>query len=405
VARLEARAGLAADESTAFTVRRVGRTLWLLPPELADRPIGIARAGRAEAFHLTEVAQRLPAGGLARGWLDPRALREHLRHGVAGTRPLLTEWIADLAAAELEAVRAAGFRREVKPQGVLTDSVWSFHRDVLPSEVLDALAANPAPARLPDTLPPGVVAMAAFRPEPEASLAWLRHVAERSPRGSMRNLDFWIEEFEARTGRDVEHDLTTLLGDQGWAMAFEDADDGTVEIAAACEVRDAEGSEAALLDLRDHLMEHTLGRSLGMVVPRAREGRLGGYPLHATTLRTLFGEVDGPVFLVTDRHALVATGETALSRALRLLEEEPSWTPVEMEAGLPSPPHEAFRVRVDALAPMVETLIGAHGPEGSAPVLAEAASGLLTHFEAAEIGIWYEEEALRVSSHVRFARR
>ena len=61
-------------------------------------------------------------------------------------------------------------------RAVLALVISDNRRDVLPIVVL-------RPARLPDTLPPGVAAMAAFRLESEANLAWLRHVSMRDPRG------------------------------------------------------------------------------------------------------------------------------------------------------------------------------------------------------------------------------
>ena len=101
-----------------------------------------------------------------------------------------------------------------------------------------------------------MVALAAFRTEPEAHLAWLRHVSMRDPRGSLRNLDFWIEAFEERFDRVVERDLRGLLGDRGWGIVFESETGDAVELAIALETRDAEEMEHALLDLRAFMMDH-----------------------------------------------------------------------------------------------------------------------------------------------------
>jgi hypothetical protein len=404
-ALLEARSG----EGTAgagYALRRGRDTLWLIPAGAEDRLGPLTRGRRASRgadFHMEELDRRLPDGGLVRGWINPRALRELLLHRADRTRPGMIEWMEAMGAVELEAVRFAGFRRDVTPDGVVTDVVVAYHEDVLPAEVAGVLRSRPAPALLPDALPPGVVAMAAFRPESEASLAWLRHVSMRDPRGSLRNLDFWIEAFEERTGRDVEHDLHYLLGDQGWVVVFEGDADETVEVAVVCEAVDAERLEAALLDLRAFLMDHTLGRSLGLVALHARDASLDGHALHGTTLWWPFGQFEGPVFTVTTDHLLLATGDRAAEKALRLLEGKSAWKPVMAAVGLPSPAHEAVRFRVSALSPLVDELIGTHDDRSGASELVAAASELVASLETAELGVWYEDGALRLRGHLRFA--
>jgi hypothetical protein len=404
-ALLEARSGVG-TEGVGYTLRRGRDTFWLIPAEAEDRLGSLARgrrASRTRDFHLEELERRLPDGGLARGWINPRALRELLLHQVEGTRPAVVAWIEAMGAVEFEAVRFAGFRRDLTPDGVVTDGVVAYDADFLPAEVAHALRSRPAPARLPDALPPGVVAMAAFRPESEASLAWLRHVSMRDPRGSLRNLDFWIDAFEERTGRDVEHDLLDLLGDQGWAVAFEGERSGTLEVAVVCEVDDAEQLEDALLDLRAFLMDHTLGRTLGLVVPRARDARLEGHALHGTTLWSPFGQVEGPVFTLTADHLLLATGDRSAAKALQLIEGKSTWGPVMAEVGLPSPAHEAARIRLSALSPLINELIGLNDDGSDASAWVTAVSDLASNLDTAELGLWYENDALRLRGQLRFA--
>lgn len=406
-ALLVARSGTESDGASC-ALRRSRDTFWLIPAEAEDRLGSLARGRRASRtgdFHLEELDRRLPDGGLARGWINPRALRDLLLNQVEGTQPALVEWIEAMGAVELEAVRFAGFRRDLTHDGVVTEGIVAYRADLLPAEVAHALRSRPAPARLPDALPPGVVAMAAFRPESEASLAWLRHVSMRDPRGSLRNLDFWIDAFEERTGRDVGHDLLDLLGDQGWVLAFEGETGGTLELAVVFEAGDAERLEDTLLDLRAFLMDHTLGRTLGLVVPHARDARLAGHALYGTTLWSPFGQVEGPVFAVTADHLLLATGDRAAERALRVLEGQSTWEPVMAEVGLASPAHEAVKIRVSALSPLVDELIGLRDDGAGASEWVAAVSELASNLDTAELGLWYETDAFRLRGRLSFASR
>jgi hypothetical protein len=354
---------------------------------------------------LNELEERLPRGGLARGWINPNALRELLLRQVEGTKPAALELIEALGAAELEAVRFAGFRREVTAGEVTTDMVIAYDRKVLPSQVARALDERPAPARLPAKLPQGVMAMAAFRPESEASLAWLRHASVSDPRGPLRNLEFWMEQLEERTGRSLERDLLDHLGDQGWLVAFETEAKDTLEVAVVLEVRDAGAVEESLLELRGWLTEQASGRTLGFLVPRARLARSEGHTLHATTFWTLFGEVAGPVFTVTDDHAVLATGDRAVRRALELLEGKRSWNPVGPDGVLSSPPHEAVVLRAAALSPIIEALLATPGHEGGGLELVGAVSDLVSSLDTASLGVWYEGDALRLRGRVIFESR
>jgi hypothetical protein len=394
-------------ELVPLALRRGRDALWIAPAEAArhlDHGHGLPAGSRDDDFRTVELQERLPDGGIVRGWLNPRALRELLLHQVEGTSGAPFAWLESMTAVELEAVRAAGFRRELTADGIVTDGLVSYHADVLPAEVARVLRSRPAPARLPDPLPHGVAAMAAFRPEPEAHLAWLRHVSQRDARGALRNLDFWIDAFEERTGRDVERDLRDLLGDQGWALAFEGAKRGTFEVAIVLEAEDPERWEGLLLDLRAFFMEHAAGRSLGIVVPRARDARGGSRVLHGMTLWSPLGEVEGPAFTVTGDHAVLATGERAVERSVRLLEGEPVWRPVTIDPGLPSP-HEAMRVRASAFAPLAEEMLGWWVDEASVPDLPAALSELVSSLDHAAVGVWFEDDALRLRGRVGFVAR
>ncbi len=385
---------------------RLGRdAIWLVPPADGDRLRDLMLEPRAEGvrdFGLDELDRRLPGGGLVRGWINPVALRELLRHQIPGTRPAIVELVTALGAAELEAVRFAGFRRDLTADGVLTEAIVGYDTDLLPPEVTRALGSHRLPSLLPPTLPSGVAAMAAFRPEAEASLAWLRHASASDPRGPLRNLDFWLDELQGSTGLDIERDLLDHLSDRGWLVVFEGDSDDTVQVAMVFEVEDALRIEESLVRLSSWLMEQAWGRSLGLVVPRARESNVDGNVLHTTTLWTPLGEAPGPAFLVHDGHLLVGTTERAVTKGLQLLDGKKSWTTAVAERDLTTPADESMLVRGAALAPLMHVLMTAQAGDPIAAEMAAAFSALAAELGSVSGGIWYEGDAVRLRGRVRF---
>jgi hypothetical protein len=236
-------------------------------------------------------------------------------------------------------------------------------------------------------------------------LAWLRRTSTCDPRGPLRNLEFWIEQLEERTGRDLESDLLDHVGERGWFVAFEAEASGSVELAVLLETRNGDAVEDYLLDLRDWLSEQASGRTLGLVVPRAREAHLEGQALHGTTFWTLLGEIAGPVFAVTDDHAVLATGDGAARRALRLLESQPSWTPVMRDGSVSEPPHEALLLRLAALTPVMDAASATRGDENDLLLLARAFSDLAPSLGTASLSVWYEGDAVRLRGRIPFAPR
>ncbi len=385
---------------------RVGRnTIWLVSPADGDRLKRLVLEPRARGgrdFGLDELDRRLPDGGLVRGWIHPMALRELLLQQVPGTRPALVELLAAISAAELEAVRFAGFRRDLTADGVLTDAIVGYDTDVLPPEVTRVLGSDPLPSLLPSPLPPGVVAMAAFRPEAEATLAWLRHAAASDPRGPLRNLDFWLDELRESTGLEIERDLLDHLGQHGWLVVFEGDSGDTVQVAMLFEVKDPKRIEGSLVQLRSWLIERAWGRTLGFVVPRARESNVSGDVLHGTTLRTLLGKAPGPAFLVHDGHLLVATTERAVTKSLQLLEGKESWTAAIEEPDLPTGAHESMLVNGTALASLVDALLTSEAGNPAVAEMTAAFSDLAAELGSVSGGVWYEGDAVRLRGRVRF---
>jgi hypothetical protein len=392
------------QQDPAYTVHRRGDTLWIGPIDAADRLATLARGtgtSLLKSLPLSETNARLPDGGLIRGWLNPRVLGDLLRDQIEGTRPEWLELVGALAAAELDAVRFAGFRRDLTPDGVITDAVIGYDTDVLPPEVTRALAFPAGRSVLPGAMPAGVVMMFSFPLEPKAGLAWLRYAAERDPRGPLRNLDFWIAELEARTRLDLELDLLDLLGERGWFFVLEGDTRETVRVVVILESRDPARVHRTLVRLEDWVKEHVAGRSLGLTVPRSREVPVLGRTARAMTFRSPLGEEPGPAFLATDEHIVLASGEQALKEGLRLLATRDAWRAAPHHPAFAGPADESLLVRGSALSPVVQALIENKTPAG-VDGLAAALSGLVGDLESASLGVRYEGDVVRLWSRVGF---
>jgi len=386
---------------TALTTRRGGGALWVAPAEASARLDAlVARGDRgSQRSPMAARARQRPFGSaLIRGWLDPAPLRSLLDGRVEGARPLPIEIYLDSLAAALDAVRFIEFERDVTRDGIVTDGRIEIDPGRLPSVVARVFASAPeAPPVLPSPLPPGVVLAWSFPVEADAQWAWLRHVAARDPRGSLRNFDFWTDEFEARYARDLERDLVQALGQRGWLFLVEGETRGTVQAALLLETRDAARVEATLLDLRSWLVEQTPARTLGLVAPRPRERSLNELGAHGLAIRTPLAELPGPAFLVTGDCLVLGTGYAALDAGLSLLRTRPTWVTTRLEAATGSaPPHESIRVSGPTLSGWLEAVAGPGESGGSAWL------DLLESLDGISVDVWYETDAVRIASEIRF---
>jgi hypothetical protein len=382
-------------ERPALSVHREDDTLWVVRDTDACELEWLTRSsGSGPDLHVREVAARLPEGGLVRGWIEPESLRRLLLERVPGVLPAALDLVSASAAAELAAVRFVGFRRDLQPSGVVTDAVVGYDLSVLPPEVAAGLAAPPGGAVLPEALPPGVAAMASFGTQTNATLPWLRFVADSDPQGPLRNLGFWIDEIEERTGVDIERDILDRLGERGWLALLDGASKEPWGWVAMIESEDRPDLERAMLDLQGWWIEHTWGRTLGLAIPRNREDALGGHTVHRAMAWTPFGEFAGPAFLVTDRHLLLGSGTEALSRGLRLLEAKESWQP---HAG-----DDAMMVGGAAVARLAGTLLDDE-IVGREAKIAAALENLASSIDNASAGVRYEGDAVRVHGELAFS--
>jgi hypothetical protein len=396
------------SRSAPLEVLRGRGALWVGPPNVSDRLERIAAGDGTSARRslvMDEAYRRLPDRGLIRGWVNPGALRTLLSRHVEGVRPLLVEIVRSFVTAELDTIRFIGFRRELNADGVITDGVIGIDASALPGEVVQALNATPeSELLLPSPLPPGTLLASSFRTEAEACLGWLRYVAASDPRGPLRNLDFWMDEFRERTRLDLERDLFGALGEQGSFLLLEGDTSEIVQAVAILETKDPGRLEETLLDLRAWLMEQIQGRTLGLVLPRIRDASLNGWTLHDLTFWTPLAQLPGPVFLVTDEHLVVGTGEPALRAGLNLLQSRDVWKRATGEdAGAVSRSRlEHVRLLGPAMARWIEARAGSWGP-AHVRHLASAMTGLLAESHRISMDVWYEEDAVRIRGRIRFA--
>ena len=342
------------------------------------------------------LARHLPAGGLVRVVLNPRALSAWLRRWAEYEGRSLARPLAQLFAADFEMVELAGFRRDIVDGQLMTDGWVGFASDVIPEAVTRALATERGPALLPAQLPGDAMLAKSFRTEPEAGLAWLRSVAERDPQGPLRNLDFWIAEFEARSGRDIETDIVGALGDRGLLLLLE-GEAGAPELVAILDTHDSERLVAALIDLRGWLAEQIRGRSLGLAQPRPRDAAGARGVVHGLDVWSPVGTLSGPVFQIVDDHLVVATSGRSLNVGVELARAASTWT-TPVWALAEGPPDEIAVVQLGALAGLL--FEGSTHPfDGT--VWSQPLAEFLASTEEGRLRVFYEDGGFRINGGLR----
>lgn len=389
-----------ADSDEVFVVEARG-ALWVGPATQArwvERLAAGDGTSLQQAVDRGALAERLPAGGFVRVILNPRALSQWLRGWAEYQSKLPARALARLVAADLEAIEVAGFRRDIVDGKLVTDLWVGIDDERVPDAIVQALAADRGPAVLPPQLPANWIVAKSFRTEPEAGLAWLRALAARDPDGPLRQLDFWIDEFESRSGHDVESDIIAPLGERGVALVLEGGDGG-VELVAVIEARDPDRLEAALVDLRDWLGEQIRGRTLGLARWQTRDGDGARGAAHALDVWSPFGRFSGPVFQMVNNHLVVATGQGGLSFGLELAGSAATWvTPVWATAG--GAPDEIAVIRMNALA---APLAAAPSLTARQSDLLEAVSEFLAGVSEGRVRVDYEPDGFRVTGWLELA--
>ncbi len=346
----------------------------------------------------SEAERRLPDGGLVRAVVHLGALREYVGMRAIRETSSLKGRLAALLEADLQALETMVFRRDIVDGEIVTDVWIGIDAEVVPSEISAALATHRGPAELPGDLPPDILVAWSFPLEAEAGLAWLRTLGQRDPEGPLRNLDFWIGEFEARSGRDFERDVILSLGERGLALVFEGGHDRPFDFVAILDAREPERLEASLVDLRDWLADQLLGRSLGLAIPKPWDTVEEEGSLHGLAVWSPFGNLDGPLFrLVADR-LVIATSSASLERGAAHAREADRWsTPAWAVLG-DGPPDEIVLIRGAALARFLAPLFTRSGPLGQP--LFEALSAFMAGAGDGRVVVRYEEAGMRVSARL-----
>jgi hypothetical protein len=398
------------DEPAAATIRSLGPdwsvihargAMWIAPShaaaELEDIAVGDGTS-LGLVIPLEEADGRLSPGGLARGWLNPAALRRLLQTQMGRQLSDLIDVVGGFITAELEAVRWIGFRRDFDAGRIVTDAVTVYDTRVLPREVARLLDPAAAAAYLPAPLPQNVVMAAAFRPEAQATIPWLQFLAERDPDGPLRNIEFWADEFEERTGRSLANDLSDAIGERAWLLVLQAGGASHYPWLIAFQSPHPERAETMLLDLLDWSVEQAWARTLGLAVPRVRDYQLDGMTIHEVAIRTPLGELAGPVFAAVDGHIVAATGEETVLAGAALLESGA----FSNEVGNLNEPaaHASLWLRGPALAAWVNSILALCDADDQHANLSRAVTELLLSVSSASAQAWYEVDAVRMHGEI-----
>jgi len=358
-----------------------------------------ARLGDVLPFE--EMEARLPQGGLIRGWVNPGAWVGLLRDcsDRISTPPL--QWMMAAAAAELAAVRYIAFRRDLENGELAVDGLIAYDVARLPKEVSRILDPEVSRVVLPPDLPANTLAIAAFRPETQAAMPWLRYLAASDSRGPLRNLGFWIDEFQQRYRRDLDRDVFRAFGDRAWLAALLAEDARSVELAWVFEVREAAALESTLRDLVSWLGEQIRLQTLGTIVPESRLSVQHGTAVLGLALRTPFFRIPGPDFQVTDGYLVIAGNPAAMQTGRTLVEKIRR---LAIDGGTASsglPIHGTLQVRGAELARLIRASTQAlHSRDG----ILDAIAGLAAGFESLMIEVRYEHDAVRFHDRLRLEK-
>ncbi len=386
-----------------WAVIRAREAVWVGPTGAADELERIARGdgtSLAQAIAMDESDQRLPPGGLVRGWVNPTAVRDCVQAKVAGPWAAALELVRSLIAADLDVMRWFGFRRDIEAGRVVTDAVAVYDTEALPREVARVFDPNAAAPSLAFGLPDDVVLVAGFRPEPDAVLPWLRHVARTYAESPLRNLDFWVGEFEERSGRDLQRDLFGSMGDRAWMLGMGGHGNGFTSWVSVFESPDPFQAKTTLLALREWSTEHAWVRTLGLAVPHVHDYVVNGVESHAIVVHTPFGDLTGPTLVALDGYLLIAADEHAMRVGMGLAEDGAfAGTPPTGE-GVPTPPHMALELSGRAVLGMVEFVRDALPASRETAELFDVVAALVVGISSASVRCWYEADAIRMRGEI-----
>ena len=233
-------------------------------------------------------------------------------------------------------------------------------------------------------------------------MPWLRNLAASDPRGPLRNLAFWLDEFQERFRRDLDRDLFSALGDHGWLLALNIEGSSAPGSAAVIEIREESVLASTLRDLMSWASEQLWISTFGTIIPRVWVNTAGEQVTYGTTLGAPFAEIPGPLFQISGRYLLLGDRPETLAAARAFAGSLPQNVSVGGATGLNAPVHGSVWVRGAEIGRML-----AAGLDGIAPdaggCFSTAAITMAAGMDSLRTDWQYEPGAVRLHGHLRFA--
>ncbi len=386
-----------------LSLRRAGGLLWVGPAGAQTLLERLSRPGTprlADVLPMEEVAARLPQGGLVRGWLNPVACTQLLHDPRVDSLPTPLRWAAAALSVELSSVRYAAFRRDLEDGDLVTEGIVAYDPDRVPPQLLRSLDPEAAPALCPVEAPADAVAVVAFHLEAQAFMPWLRNLAASDPHGPLRNLAFWLDEFQHRYRRDLNRDLFSALGEQGWLLALAADDGGAPGLAAVVEIREESAVVSTLRDLLSWAGEKLWVDTFGVFIPKPWVDTRRGEVIYGTTLRAPFSEYPGPCFQIAGKYLMLGDRPETLAAARAFAESFQRQGGPEGR-GLDGAVHGSVWVKGTEIARLMAASFRGMVPDADA-CLSAAAAKMTIGLESLS-GDWrYEPDAVRLRGRLRF---
>jgi len=388
-----------------LSFRRAGGVLWVGPAGVADLLERMSRQETArlnEVLPMDEIDGRLPQDGLARGWLNPVAFMRLLHNSRVDSLPEPLRLAAATISAELTAVRYAAFRRDIAEGEILSEGIIAYDPARISPRVLHALDPEAVPALFPVEIPANAVAVVAFHPEAQACMPWLRNLAASDPHGPLRNLAFWLDEFQERFRRDLDRDLFSALGDHGWLLALDMEGSSAPGLAAVMEIREESVLASTLRDLMSWVGERFWISTFGTIIPRVWVDTGGGQVIYGTTLGVPFSEFPGPRFQISGRYLLLGDRPETLAAAREFAGSLPGNASVVWDEERNSAAHGSIWVKGPAIAKMLAAGIDADASDAGG-CISKAAGAMAAGMESLRADWQYEPGAVRLHGRLRLA--
>lgn len=301
-----------------------GALFWVGPADAQDLLTRLSKNDGPkfpDVVPLAEIADRLPSGGLVRGCLNSVACQKLLQESALEACPFLFRNAAAALAADLAAVRYVAFRRDFLDGEFTTDGLVAYDPARLPSEVRQVLNPEASPVLIPASAltfstPDGPIrspfVVAAFRPESSAWIPWIRYIAASDPHGPLRNLGFWLDEFQQRYARNLDRDLFSVIGDQAWLLVARGPHDDSLELVMVFELRAGKAIEGVLEDLFSWAGEQVWLSTFGILSARSSHEDQPGIAIRGLIVRTPIASLQGPTFEVGGGYLMLALQPSGL---------------------------------------------------------------------------------------------